>query len=181
MREGSDVSWIRESNGKMKPDVSAHQYFSLLIRLQCDDQMPVILAGISDACSFAALSFDSVTTTFLDECHLHPLSPPIVHLARDGYPDFLLGAQLGQERKECLVSAPLSSANDVVRMDDEVHQSVLFHDQIDLLLPQIYRIVIQDVEQRIVLGCGDRHLQNLAVEVRHDGTTSTALRVQMRH
>src|SRR5271154_4883482 len=66
-------------------------------------------------------------------------------------------------------------------MRNETDKSVSFPDQGNLLLPEINRIVIQYLEQRIVLASGQRNLQYLADKVRKDCTAAAALRFQVRY
>src|SRR5277367_2956588 len=82
--------------------------------------------------------------------------------------------------KQRFVNGSFPNPANIVGMNDNTDQAMLFHDHVDLLLPQIDGIVIENVEQGVILSGGDRQLQNLTHEERHDGAAPSALRVQMR-
>src|SRR5256885_10555615 len=48
------------------------------------------------------------------------------------------------------------SFDDVVRMDDEGRQAVAVADRLELLLPHVDRVIVQDVEQGVILDRRDR-------------------------
>src|SRR6266478_4765952 len=64
-------------------------------------------------------------------------------------------------------------------MNDEAGHSMLLHDLGNLALPMVDRILIEDIEKRIILCCSDRQLQDLADEIGHHGTAATALWIEM--
>src|SRR5690349_19133671 len=64
-------------------------------------------------------------------------------------------------------------------MHDKANQPVLLENQIDLLLPQIHRILAQDVEESVVLRSDNRNFQDFADEVWFRRTAATTLRIQM--
>src|SRR5579863_2351291 len=66
-------------------------------------------------------------------------------------------------------------------MNDDVDQTMIFEDELNLLFPKLGRIVIQDVKQGIVLGDCDWQLDKLADKIRHHGATTATLRIKMRN
>ena len=114
------------------------------------------------------------------KAHACSLPPPSVDFARLCNPYAPLVSKLTEISQESFVRLPFPAADDVVGMDDEAHQAVIFHDEFRLPLPQVNRVVSQDVKQRIVLRRGDREFQQLPDEIRHYGAAATALGIEVR-
>src|SRR5437667_5740022 len=68
----------------------------------------------------------------------------------------------------------------VVGMDQKTHQAMSLRDESNLSLPEIYRVLVEDVEERVILRRGQRQLQNSADEERHHGAAAASLGVQDR-
>jgi len=66
-------------------------------------------------------------------------------------------------------------------MNDRADEAVFLGNRVDLLLPQIDRVVVQDVEQGIILDRRERELENLPNEERHQAATAPSLRIRMRY
>src|SRR5208282_5252269 len=66
-------------------------------------------------------------------------------------------------------------------MDDEAHKPMFFHNELDLPFPEVDRVFLENVEQRVILGYSHRQFQNVPNEIWHNGTTPTSLRIQVRH
>src|SRR5271156_961974 len=66
-------------------------------------------------------------------------------------------------------------------MSYETYESISFPNEIQLHLPQVERMIIHDIEQRIILGGGERQFQNFPDKKRHHRTATAALRLQMSH
>src|SRR2546426_8938399 len=50
----------------------------------------------------------------------------------------------------------------------------------DLPLPEINRIIIQDMKERVILSCGEGQLQNFVDKEGHYGAAAAPLGIQMR-
>src|SRR2546425_13318728 len=111
----------------------------------------VFLIGIRDTGSLAARTLNMPTRVVFDEFHLCSLSPPAIDLTGSRNPNAFLAPQICQVRQQSPVNSLFPRAANVIRMHNKTDQTVLLHYQIDLLLPQIDRIVIENVEQCIVL------------------------------
>ena len=66
-------------------------------------------------------------------------------------------------------------------MDDETGETMVLGNEGDLPLPEIDRIVVQDMEERVVLRRGQRQLEDTADEERQDGTAAAPLGIEMGH
>ena len=82
--------------------------------------------------------------------------------------------------KQRFIDLSCSGFNHIIRVNNKAHESLSYSDEIKLLRPQIDRIVIQDVKERIVLHCHDRKLDDFANEIGHDRAAATAHWFQMR-
>src|ERR1700722_7737058 len=65
-------------------------------------------------------------------------------------------------------------------MGNKTDQSMSFLKQSDLGLPKVDRIVIQDLEERVVLAGSQRNFENLSHEIGENRTAAATLRLQMR-
>src|SRR5690242_17568088 len=74
-----------------------------------------------------------------------------------------------------------SGFEDVVRVNYKSCQTMFCHDAARLALPQVNRIVLQDVEERIILSRCDGQLQDIADKKRHYGTATASLAFQMAY
>src|SRR5580704_4809587 len=66
-------------------------------------------------------------------------------------------------------------------MNQNTDEPMLRHDQVKLLLPQVERIISQDVEESVILGACHWNLNHLADEIGHYRATSATLRIEMRY
>src|SRR6266403_5118294 len=64
-------------------------------------------------------------------------------------------------------------------MDDEAHQAMLRGDEGDLTLPEIDRVVGQDVEEGIILRGRQRELEDVTDEERHHRAAASSLSLQV--
>src|SRR6266403_3766356 len=64
-------------------------------------------------------------------------------------------------------------------MDDEAHQAMLRRDEGDLTLPEIDRVVGQDVEEGIILGGRQRELEDVTDKERHHRAAASSLSLQV--
>src|SRR5437667_6946394 len=64
-------------------------------------------------------------------------------------------------------------------MHDEAGQAVMFGDRLELALPEVDRVVVQDVEQGVVLGGRERELEDPAQEKGHQAAAAAPLRLQV--
>src|SRR5207247_8935842 len=71
--------------------------------------------------------------------------------------------------------------NQVIRMNDERHQAMALLQQGKLTLPQLYRIVPQDMKCGVVLRCREVQFQSFTDEIRHYGTATAVLWIQVRN
>src|ERR1017187_3678167 len=92
-------------------------------------------------------------------------------------PNVPLSSYVCQISEQCFVGLTGTRTRDVIGMHDEADQAVLLHDFIDLPLPQLNRIIIKNVKQRVVLDRSHGQFQYLSHEKRHDRAASSALRV----
>src|SRR5258707_5501078 len=59
-------------------------------------------------------------------------------------------------------------------MTDETHQTVSLPEERELALPQIDRIIVKDVKERIILRRGKRKFNNLAHKIRKNRAATTS-------
>src|SRR5208282_1511083 len=90
-------------------------------------------------------------------------------------------SQLGQMGQQRLVDFSLPPSGGIVGVSNEAQKAVLLHNEIDLGLPQVGRVILKNVKQSVVLCCGHWNFEQVADEVRHHRTTSSTLRIEMRH
>ena len=106
------------------------------------------------------------------------LAPPAVDFAGGGDPDILVLAELDEVVQQRFEDARWR-VHDVVRMNDEAHQSVLVKDGAGLPLPDVDGVVVQDVEEGVILDGRDRDLEDVADEIGHDGAAAAVLGIEM--
>src|SRR5215472_17908905 len=82
-------------------------------------------------------------------------------------------------REQGLKHRPFVSRDAVVWMDNDVDQSMALQDELDLLFPEIERVIVQDVKQRVVLRDRNRQLHKFLDEIWHHRTASASLRIEM--
>src|SRR5438045_9127566 len=82
--------------------------------------------------------------------------------------------------QEGLVGHSCPSREEIVGMDDKGREAVSVARRLELLLPHVDRVIVQDVEQGVILDRRDRKLESPSDEIRHHGATTTALRSEMR-
>ena len=66
-------------------------------------------------------------------------------------------------------------------MNNYLHEAVFFPDEGNLLLPNLDRVVLQNVKKRVILHHSHWKFQHLSVEERKNGATASSLGIQMRH
>src|SRR5437016_1926809 len=81
--------------------------------------------------------------------------------------------------KQQLINSPCFGGNQVIRMRDETHKSVFLPNQVELFLPEVNRIVVQYLEERIILSSGKGQFEDLSDKKRHHCAAAAALRLQM--
>src|SRR5437867_3644553 len=79
-----------------------------------------------------------------------------------------------------LVRLPRALLMDVVGMDVKTDQTMFLGDESDLSFPQFDRIIVQNMEERVVLCRCQRKFEDLADEIRHNSAAAAPLRVQVR-
>src|SRR5438445_4774805 len=97
----------------------------------------IVFTCIRDAGALVTLPINPQPMPVFNQLHLRSLSPPAIHLAGGRYPKCSFLPEICQMAKQCLVNVSFSRRPDVIGMHDETNQPVLFHDEIDLLLPKI--------------------------------------------
>src|ERR1035437_8174369 len=103
----------------------------------------------------------------------------MIHFSRQCYPNFVAGNHLLKMLKQRLIHSPGIWVNQVVRVRYETHESVSFSNQVELFLPEVYRIIVQYLEKRIIFARGQRNLENLANKVWEDRTATSTLWLQL--
>jgi hypothetical protein len=78
-------------------------------------------------------------------------------------------------REQGTVQTLLAWFDNVIRVDDEVHQPILIHDDVSLFYPEVDRIFVKVIKYRIVLKRSYGQLQNASHKVWHDGTAAASL------
>src|SRR5262245_26062397 len=107
--------------------------------------------GIRNTRSLAARAFDGPTRTRLHQLHLASLSPPSIDVAGKRHPDSSVCPKLLQISEQLLVNVLCAVRKNVVGMGDDADESVATENQIELLMPQRCRVIVQDMEQCVVL------------------------------
>jgi hypothetical protein len=120
-------------------------------------------------------SLDSPGGTVRDNTHLAALAPPGIDIPRKRDPKTVVGQLLLQMLKERSVCRLTSFIPDVIGMNDETDEAVLLPDHRDLTLPEIDRIGVEDVEERVVLRRSQWKLEEPAEEEWHDRAAAAAL------
>src|SRR5277367_675068 len=140
-----------------------------------------IQGRISDARAITVRPLNLPTIASPNQLHLASSPPPLIDFAGQRHPDFVVCNDLSQIGEQRLIHCARLRGRQIIGMRDETDQSVSFLKQGDLLLPEVNRIFIQYLKERIVLAGGERNLQNLADKIREDRTATAALRFQMRY
>src|SRR3989441_859002 len=117
--------------------------------------------------------------TTLFRSHLASFPPPLIDFPRKSDPEEAVGAQLGETAQQCLIRFSRSVLNYIVGMNEKAHQAMLLGDESDLSPPELNRVVVQDVEERVVLHCRQRQLQNLTDEEGEDGAAPSTLWIEV--
>src|SRR5205814_3440155 len=108
--------------------------------------MSDLLTGIRYSRSLAAPTLNTPARSVLKKFDLRPVPPPAVNLAGSGDPNPFVSPQIIEVRQQSFVNRSFPRAAHIIGMHNETDQTVLLQDQIDLLLPQIDRIVVENVE-----------------------------------
>src|SRR6266699_763873 len=87
--------------------------------------------------TLVAVPFNPQPVPVFNQLHLRSLSPPVIHLPGGRYPKCSFLPEICQMLKQRLVNLSFSRCPDVIGVHDKTDQPVFFHDEIDLLLPQI--------------------------------------------
>ena len=136
-------------------------------------------AGVGNASPFLAIAFDRPAAAAANQSQGASLAPPFVDFSREGEPDVTLGANLAEVLQKLSIYGLWSFLDDIVGMNEKTDQSVSCSHHFDFALPQGDRVVLQNVEERVVLRGSYGKLQHVAYKIRHDCATPAALRVQM--
>src|ERR1700730_10632241 len=132
------------------------------------DKLPFLVTGVCKGGAFTSCTFDPpAPVSIANQFHFRSLSPPAVNFAGSGYPHILLTANCGKMSKQLLINFVFTTFRYVVGVDNEADQSILLHDEFNLLFPEVNRETSEIVEKGIVLRCGYRQFQHLTHEVRH--------------
>src|ERR1035441_5052863 len=153
----------------------------LSILLKHEDEATALFLRIGNASPFLALPFNAPAVVVLDKFHFRSFSPPPVDFTRKRQPNPIPLFQIPEIVEQGFINPALTCAVDTVRVHDEIHQAMIFHDQRNLLLPSIERIVLKDVKERVVLRHRDREFEKLAIEKWKDGATTAPLRIEVCH
>jgi hypothetical protein len=78
--------------------------------------------------------------------HAVSLSPPAVHVSWKRHPNTLLYTPPYERTQQALIGALSTLSQDVIWMNHEVHQTMLFQDKLGLLVPQGHGVVAQNIE-----------------------------------
>src|SRR5688572_10406057 len=108
-------------------------------------------ASIGQPRTVGVRTLDAPAVCVADQRHLTPISPPAVDLTGQRDPEVMPIAAFVQIPQQLDVDVTFPSTGNVIRMRDHADESVVAADQVDLLLPQINRVVVEDVEERVVL------------------------------
>jgi hypothetical protein len=140
---------------------------------------PVHEPGKRDPCAvfFRPLYFPSSVP--LDQPHLASSSPPVVHIPWAGNPKICVAPQVSEMSKKGRICFSGAGLYNVIGMDDEVRRAVIFENQLNLLFPEVRRVLLQNVEQRVVLRYGHRNLEDSADEERFRGAAAARLRIEV--
>src|SRR5437879_10298843 len=90
------------------------------------------------------------------QSRLPSLAPPLVDFSGERNPDLPLGTQPGEMVEQHLVRVPRALLMDVVGMDVKSDQAMFLGDESDLSFLQLDRIIVQNMEERVVLCRGQR-------------------------
>src|SRR5271154_3975422 len=140
-----------------------------------------IQSRISNARAITVRPLNPPTAAGWNQLHLASSPPPLIDFAGQCHPEFVVFNDLSQIGEQRLIHSACLRGRQIIGMGDETDQSVSFLKQGDLLLPEVNRIFVQYLKERIVLAGGERNLQNLADKIREDRTATAALRFQMRY
>src|SRR5260370_36886136 len=114
--------------------------------------MVTVTNGIRNSRPLFFWSIDRPSVPLRHKFHLAPRSPPAIDFSRQCHPDLLPGDYLSQVIEQRFVDLASALTNQIVRMRSETHQSILLPDESELFLPQIKRLIVQNVKYRIILG-----------------------------
>src|ERR1700737_798835 len=128
----------------------------------------------SQTCFFFFWSDDFPGIASRRQTHLTSGPPPVVDLRWKGSPNFFIFNQLSQISEQRFINSARASLNQIIRMGNKAHQPVSLTQERQLLLPKIYRIVVENMEERIILGGGERQLDYFTDKVRHHRAASAS-------
>src|SRR6266571_4722107 len=127
----------------------------VFLRWKRENKPTVLFTCIGYPSSFFAVALDLPAFTVFNQPHFGSLSPPTIHFTRSCCPDALFFPQARQETEQSLIYGSLRRSDHIVWVDNEADQSVLLHDDLDLLFPKIDRKIIENIKQGVILSCGD--------------------------
>src|ERR1700691_5490638 len=116
-----------------------------------------------------ALAHNSPRSVVFDNGHAASRSPPTIDLARTCEPDGFPPAQFAQHGEQVFVDRLCLRLDNVVGMNYETRQAVLGEYQFELDSPQVDRMLVQDVKQRIILNGSKRQFEDVSDKVGHNG------------
>src|SRR5580700_8474645 len=109
--------------------------------------VPHVLAIQNSVCQassffFGANDFPTVSARY--HFHLIPGTPPTVYVSRQSGPNVFAGNHLLQIVEQRFIHPAVAFVNQIIRVGNETHQSISFSDQLQLLFPQIDRVIVED-------------------------------------
>ncbi len=81
-----------------------------------------------------------------DKSHCSSLTPPSIDLTWCGHPQIPILPQFDEIAKELFIDLQRSRSSHVVGMHNETHQPVFAKNKLHLLLPNVDRVIAQDVK-----------------------------------
>src|ERR1700733_6490593 len=132
-----------------------------------------------NACPVRFRAFNLPALTFSDQLHLTSSTPPVIEFARECGPDLVSRDYLSEIVQQRFVDFARARVDQVIGVSNEAHQPVSFTDELKLRFPEIDRVIIQYLEDRVVLARSERDLQNFADKVRENSAASPSLRFEM--
>src|SRR5438309_2183846 len=115
----------------------------MLPRLYLVAQRVSLKDSIGDSRPILLRSFDDPLVALEYQPHLASRSPPLIDLSRAGDPDLSFRAQISEMGQQQLVYIPSSAFHDVVWMNNEADHPMVLHNQGNLALPEIGRILVK--------------------------------------
>src|SRR4030095_13760207 len=126
------VDWHQRQEGSV---VVSDGEAKLVLDKRCKCEPGALLSPSLDA-PFAVRAHDA---------HLISLSPPAVDVARESNPDFPIFSHQRQMLPQSLVGLSCAALDEVIGMDEEARKAVRLGNGSELALPQVDRILVEDM------------------------------------